>query len=101
MINLEYVTINLGPSRTIPAGRQPLEVLSQRQPPRPAAASRVRSQPAEPTGMLLASRARFLTRLVRLGPPADRRDDLDVRVAREGTRVLGQRKLFQRAVPGL
>jgi Fe-S oxidoreductase len=52
-------------------------------------------------GGLAAQRARFLTRLVRLGAPADRRDDPEVRVAREGTRVLGQRKLFQRAVPGL
>jgi Fe-S oxidoreductase len=52
-------------------------------------------------GGLAARRARFLTRLVRLGAPADRRHDLDVRIAREGTRVLGQRKLFQRAVPGL
>ncbi|MGZ8635802.1 MAG: heterodisulfide reductase-related iron-sulfur binding cluster [Actinomycetota bacterium] len=56
---------------------------------------------AATAGMLAARRARLLTRLVRLGRPVDRRDDLAVRVAREGTRVLGQRKLFQRFLPGL
>lgn len=52
-------------------------------------------------GGLAARRARLLTRLVRLGRPVDRRADLPVRLAREGTHVLGQRKLFQRLVPGL
>jgi Fe-S oxidoreductase len=40
-------------------------------------------------------------RLVRLGRPVDRSGDLPTRVAREGTVVLGQRKLLQRLVPGL
>lgn len=52
-------------------------------------------------GGLAARRARLLYRLVRLGRPVDRRGDLPVRVAREGTHVLGQRKLFQRFLPGL
>jgi Fe-S oxidoreductase len=52
-------------------------------------------------GGLAAHRARMLTRLVRLGRPVDRRGDLARRAAREGSEVLGQRKLFQRAVPGL
>jgi len=52
-------------------------------------------------GALAAGRARLLTRLVRQGRAVDRTDDLPIRVAREGTRVLGQRKLFQRFVPGL
>jgi Fe-S oxidoreductase len=50
---------------------------------------------------LAARRGRLLTRLVRLGRPTDRRGDLPVRLAREGTEVLGQRKLFQRFLPGL
>ena len=52
-------------------------------------------------GGLAARRARLLTRLVRLGRPVQRRGDLPRRVAREGAEVLGQRKLFQRALPGL
>ena len=52
-------------------------------------------------GGLAARRARLLTRLVRLGRPVRRRGDLPRRVAREGAEVLGQRKLFQRALPGL
>jgi Fe-S oxidoreductase len=52
-------------------------------------------------GGLAARRARLLTRLVRLGRPVERPGDLPRRVAREGVEVLGQRKLFQRAVPGL
>ncbi len=52
-------------------------------------------------GGLFVRRARLLTRLVRLGRPVDRSGDLGVRVAREGTRVLAQRKLFQRPLPGL
>jgi Fe-S oxidoreductase len=50
---------------------------------------------------LAARRGRLLTRLVRLGRPTDRSGDLSVRLSREGTQVLGQRKLFQRFVPGL
>lgn len=56
---------------------------------------------AAAAGGLAAQRARLLTRLVRAGRRVERRTDLPVRLAREGTRVLGQRKLFQRAVPGL
>src|SRR5919197_3682566 len=52
-------------------------------------------------GGLAVRRARLLTRLVRLGRPVDRAGDVPTRVAREGTEVLGQRKLFQRPVPGL
>jgi Fe-S oxidoreductase len=52
-------------------------------------------------GGLAARRTRLLYRLVRLGRPVDRRGDLPVRVAREGSHVLAQRKLFQRFVPGL
>ena len=52
-------------------------------------------------GGLAARRARLLTRLVRLGRPVDRGGDVPRRVAREGTEVLAQRKLFRRAVPGL
>jgi Fe-S oxidoreductase len=50
---------------------------------------------------LAGRRARLLTRLVRLGRPVERRGDVPERVVREGVRVLGQRKLFQRFVPGL
>jgi Fe-S oxidoreductase len=52
-------------------------------------------------GGLAARRARLLTRLVRLGRPVERSGDVPTRVAREGTEVLAQRKLFQRPVPGL
>jgi len=52
-------------------------------------------------GGLAARRATFLYRLVRLGRPVSRRTDLGTRVGREGAEVLGQRKLFQRFVPGL
>jgi Fe-S oxidoreductase len=52
-------------------------------------------------GGLAVRRARLLTRLVRLGRPVDRAGDVPTRVAREGTEVLAQRKLFQRPVPGL
>src|SRR3954454_3306988 len=52
-------------------------------------------------GGLTARRAWFLTKLVRQGRPAHRTDDLGTRVAREGSHVLAQRKLFQRFVPGL
>jgi Fe-S oxidoreductase len=50
---------------------------------------------------LAARRGHRLYRLVRLGRPVDRRGDLPRRAAREGVEVLGQRKLFQRALPGL
>ncbi len=52
-------------------------------------------------GGLFARRTRLLARIVRLGRPVDRAGDVPVRVAREATEVLGQRKLFQRAVPGV
>jgi Fe-S oxidoreductase len=52
-------------------------------------------------GPLFARRALFLTRLVRAAKPLDRRDDIAGRVRNEATIVLGQRKLFQRLVPGL
>ncbi len=50
---------------------------------------------------LFARRARLLSRLVGLGRTVDRSGDVGRRVARETGQVLGQRKLFQRAVPGL
>jgi Fe-S oxidoreductase len=50
---------------------------------------------------LFARRARLIARLVRLGRPVERTDDVPVRLGREGTVVLGQRKLLQRLVPGL
>src|SRR5262245_9937354 len=52
-------------------------------------------------GGLFLRRLRFLWQLNALGRPVARTDDLSVRVAREGTHVLAQRKLFQRFVPGL
>jgi Fe-S oxidoreductase len=48
-----------------------------------------------------ARRVGVLTRLVRLGRPVDRSGDVGRRLARETEQVLGQRKLFQRALPGL
>jgi len=42
----------------------------------------------------------FLTRLVRAARPLKRTDDVFRRVENEATIVLGQRKLFQRLVPG-
>jgi Fe-S oxidoreductase len=50
---------------------------------------------------LFARRARLLSRLIGLGRTVDRSGDVGRRVAREAGQVLGQRKLFQRAVPGL
>src|SRR5262245_13868033 len=50
---------------------------------------------------LFATRARTLVGLVRLGQPSDRTDTVGKRVELEATVVLGQRKLFQRFVPGL
>jgi hypothetical protein len=52
-------------------------------------------------GTLFARRALFLTRLVRAAKPLDRSDDVAGRVRNEATIVLGQRKLFQRLVPGI
>ena len=52
-------------------------------------------------GGLAARRAHLLYRLVRQGRPVERSGDLPRRAVREGTEVLGQRKLFQRALPGL
>jgi Fe-S oxidoreductase len=52
-------------------------------------------------GGLFARRALFLWRLVRLGKPVDRRGDVPQRARAEAEIVLGQRKLFQRLVPGL
>jgi Fe-S oxidoreductase len=51
-------------------------------------------------GGAFARRARILGRIVRLGRPVDRSGDLPARLERETTHVLGQRKLFRRAVPG-
>jgi Fe-S oxidoreductase len=50
---------------------------------------------------LFARRARLLYRLVRLGRAVDRTRDVPVRVEREVTVVLGQRKLLQRLLPGV
>src|SRR5207247_540987 len=47
-----------------------------------------------------ARRTFLLYRLVRLGQPVNRFDDLPKRLELETTVVLGQRKLLQRAVPG-
>ncbi len=52
-------------------------------------------------GGLFVRRTRLLARLVNLGRPVDRGGDVGRRVARETGQVLGQRKLFQRALPGL
>jgi Fe-S oxidoreductase len=42
----------------------------------------------------------LLVRLVRVGKPVERFDDLPLRVRNEAVIVLGQRKLFQRLLPG-
>jgi Fe-S oxidoreductase len=52
-------------------------------------------------GALFAKRARFLWRLVRAAKPTERFDDIPRRLENEVTIVLGQKKLFQRLVPGL
>ena len=52
-------------------------------------------------GALFTQRARFLVRLVRAAKPLERSDDVPMRVRNEAVIVLGQRKLFQRLVPGL
>ncbi|MFL5797206.1 MAG: heterodisulfide reductase-related iron-sulfur binding cluster [Actinomycetota bacterium] len=46
-------------------------------------------------------RSWLLYRLVRLGQPVNRFDDMPKRVEYEATVVLGQRKLLQRALPGI
>jgi Fe-S oxidoreductase len=50
---------------------------------------------------LFVRRSGLLIRLNRLGRPIDRGGDVGRRVGREAGQVLGQRKLFQRAAPGL
>ncbi len=52
-------------------------------------------------GAPFVHRVRVLVRLNRLGRPVDRSGDLGMRLAREGSQVLGQRKLFLRPLPGL
>ena len=52
-------------------------------------------------GGVFARRALYLTRLVRAGRPTDRSGQVPRRVRDEAVVVLGQRKLFQRLVPGL
>ncbi len=52
-------------------------------------------------GVMFLSRALFLWRLVKLGKPVDRGGDVPQRARAEAEIVLGQRKLFQRLVPGL
>jgi Fe-S oxidoreductase len=50
---------------------------------------------------VFARRATLLVRLVRLGKPADRFDDIPGRVRNEAVIVLAQKKLLQRLLPGL
>src|SRR5207247_10630919 len=104
-IKLESVTINFVPKRPIPSPTQRFETL-----PRGAPGYAPRSMLVRLclilamfvlAGGLAARRATFLYRLVRLGRPVSRRSDLGTRLGREGVEVLGQRKLFQRFVPGL
>jgi Fe-S oxidoreductase len=52
-------------------------------------------------GGIFAARARLLYRLVRLGRPSSRFDDLPRRAEEEAVVVLGQRKLLQRFAPGI
>jgi Fe-S oxidoreductase len=52
-------------------------------------------------GVLFGRRARFLYRLIRMGKPAARFDDLPGRVRAEAVVVVGQSKLLQRLLPGL
>jgi Fe-S oxidoreductase len=52
-------------------------------------------------GGLFAGRAHLLSRIVRLGRSVDRSTDIPARLGREATHVLGQRKLFQRLLPGV
>jgi Fe-S oxidoreductase len=50
---------------------------------------------------VFACRWRLIYRLVLMGQPVDRFDDIPKRVELEATVVLGQRKLLQRTLPGL
>ncbi|HYJ60019.1 MAG TPA: (Fe-S)-binding protein [Actinomycetota bacterium] len=50
---------------------------------------------------LFVTRSRARVALVRAARPTPRTDDVAARAGRELTQVLGQRKLFQKAVPGL
>src|SRR5262245_21158051 len=50
---------------------------------------------------LFSRRALLLTRLVRLGKPVRRFDDVPIRARNEAVVVLGQKKLLQRLGPGL
>src|SRR5690348_3960944 len=50
---------------------------------------------------MFARRAVLLVRLVRLGQPAPRFDDVPARVRQEAVITLGQKKLLQRLIPGL
>ncbi|MBI4259980.1 MAG: hypothetical protein HY658_05385, partial [Actinobacteria bacterium] len=52
-------------------------------------------------GGAFTQRAWLLYRLVRLGQPVKRFDDLPRRLEKEATVVFGQRKLLQRPGPGL
>jgi Fe-S oxidoreductase len=52
-------------------------------------------------GALFGRRARFLWRLVRMGKPVERFDDVRQRLRAEAEVVLGQRKLLQLAGPGI
>jgi Fe-S oxidoreductase len=53
------------------------------------------------TLVLVLIRANLLARLVALGVPVSRSDDMPKRVESEFTVVLGQRKMFQRVGPGV
>jgi len=50
---------------------------------------------------LFARRAAFLYRLIRMGKPAARFDDIPARARAEAVVVIGQSKLLQRLLPGL
>ena len=50
---------------------------------------------------VFARRARLLYQLVRMGKPVARFDDVPQRVRNEAVIVLGQKKLFQRLLPGI
>ena len=50
---------------------------------------------------LFVRRGLLLVRLIRMGAPLQRLDDIPKRIENETTIVLGQRKLFQRLGPGL
>ena len=52
-------------------------------------------------GALFGRRAALLYRLVRMGKPVARFDDIPGRVRAEAVVVIGQSKLLQRLLPGL